>query len=226
VSNRDLVTARWRIENEDQADWALSKLARATQQAATIDKQTQARVAAVNDAATKAARRYKATIEFMDLALRRWRRDTLTDTTGLDLDDITEPADAAVWTKTTKAMVLPSGSLNASLTVGGFKVEDQRAFIQWSIGLAGIDRDILPEWVNTSVLVSAIPKSWQPGPLRSDDGYRNVVTPDGEVVPGLVWRPARVTVSVKPRADVEWPEFLPTPEGCDDLVEDIEEEAA
>lgn len=201
------------IDRDEVADWAMSKLAHARQQQNAIKTAKQQQIDAITRAADRQHAPHERTASFFTELLTRYRWRRLQTDFGDSLHDLTDAKADKAWSGLpNKTLPLASGEIVAKAAAGGYEVTDDGDLLAWALG-----EDLalqLPEWVKLGVLKSQFPADWKPGPAQ-DDGLRKVINADGEIIPGVMWRPKHVTVKVVPDLTHERPAFLPPPDGID-----------
>lgn len=190
--------------------YALGRVSRATQQITAINAERDSYIAAAQTAATARSARYTRTLEFYGRTVDVLAAKALSEVSNIDPDRFEglAPEDLKVWQSkgTVKSVPLPTGKVSGRLVDGGFHIEDTSAFARW---LAARDGMVWPAWLK-SVTIDRSEIDWSTYG-KTDDG--TVLTEDGEIVPGVEWRPARISITAKPDLGVEQPEWLPSPAG-------------
>lgn len=163
---------RFRITNDDSAEWALRKLAAIEQDAADTANQYRVWIDRLERDADKLATRSAFQADYFRGILSEYAE--------------------AQRAEGRKTVALPSGTVGTRYAPAQVIVTDEAAFVAWAeaADLAGV-----VQYVRT-VSVTDVRKALTDVHL-TDDGA--VVTPSGEIVPGLGVRPENLTMQVKAR---------------------------
>lgn len=228
------------ITNDREAAWVLARYARARQQLAAIEDRARdlRNRATTFKMATSAGPATSA--DYWHAMLTTWHTGRLRDAcTKLDVDY--DNPDEAGWKKVAgKTEQYPTGTLRARRSAPGYAVTDKAAFMLWLLDtVPAADPDTAQALHLTAedavgnlralfamagpmidfrltIDVAAPPATdtrFAPAPRPDDGELWPVVYPlTGEVVPGLSYLPAEITVSVTPDIDGELAAWEPAPD--------------
>ncbi len=171
------VAESWHVEDLGSAEWAMRRVAKATQELAEIDAAEQQWREEIDEWRAKVAKRPNQTVEFFTEHLSRFARNRR----AINEDK--------------KTLVLPSGEVRTKISKEKIVVDDKQAAIEWA-------RTGAPDAIKIteSLLVSELAAHVV---IRQGVGGGQSLLIDptsGEIVSGLSLDPAVLSVTVVPQS--------------------------
>lgn len=173
---------RWRIEDDETAEWAMRKLATTQAELAALDEQM---------------RRWTARIQ----AWRERRAAPLVRSRDFMAERLKDYALALREATGTKSLDLPSGTVSTRASQPKLEIADDDAFVSWAL-------DVAPSLLRVGVARDEIRAALSAGRIRAQDGsdvplILSMDTGELVAIPGAVLRAEEITASVKVRTDDE-----------------------
>lgn len=156
------------VDNLDKAEWAMRKWAQATARIADVEELAARRRAMLDEWAAARTDRDRATLEFMEMLLTGY----------LESVRAKEEADGVAEDRRTKSIALPSGAFRSSAGRPSIVVDDEAALVEW------LEMEH-PDLVRRSPIKGGLADVTSVHASPVDGDLLRLVTPDGQVVPGV-----------------------------------------